>query len=286
MKKTLLFLCFVIFCVTTSFAVCDYTEQCPNNEFALSSKSWRKFSNKIGATMLSEKVAEARIKKELKKVTDQKLNVSVKSYSFQDTLQGRLHSIIISGKNLNLEGVYLSSLELKTLCDFNYVQIDKNPIQFKENMIIRFTTVISDQDLMKTMKSNGYLNKLNCVNVKGCGITFFKLSGAGVSIKNDKLNFKVKVTSELLLEKPLDIDISSDLTIKDGRIVFTKVDLGNISTNVDLSRVGSRLNAMNPLIFSLDVLENKNTKMCIKSVKIVEDKVIVVGNVFIPKTVL
>lgn len=284
MKKALLFLCFMIFFAATSFAVCDYTEYCPTSDPSLSSKAAQMFSRKIGATLLSEKVAQMRIRKELRKVTDQKLNVLVKSYSIQDTLQGRLKSITITGKNLDLEGVYLTSLELKTLCDFNYVEIDKDPIQFKENMIIRFTTVISDKDLMKTMQSNGYLDKLNCVNVKGCGITFFKLSGAGVNIKNNKLNFKVRVTSELLLEKPLDIDLSSDLTVKDGRIVFTKVDLGNINTNVDLSRVGSRLNAMNPLTFSLDVFENKNTKMCIKSVEIVGDKIIVIGNVFIPRT--
>lgn len=285
MKKTLLFLISMALYATLCSVACDYTNLCPKNNYGLSSNTGRLISRKTGATLLSEKIAEARIKKELKKITDQKLDVSVKSYSLLDSIRGRLKSIIISGKNLNLEGVYLTSLELKTLCDFNYIQVNKNPVQFKENMIISFSTIISDKDLLKTMNSNGYLNKLNCVNIRGCGITFFKLSGAGVNIKNNKLNFKIRVTSELLLDKPLDIAISSDLKVEDGRIVLTKVDLGKINEKVDLTKVGYRLNAMNPLIFSLDVFENKNTKMCIKNVEIKGDKIIVSGNVFIPKNV-
>lgn len=283
MKKILLFLYLIELFINPVFATCDYTNYCPTNKYHLSSKMGQLISLKTGATSFSEKIAQAQIKEQLKKITNQPFDVSVKSYSFQDLLRGKLRSITISGKNLNIEGVYLTSLELKTICDFNYVKIDKNPIQFKENMIMSFTTVISNLDLMRTMNSNGYLDKLNCVNVQGCGITFFKLSGAGVNIKNNKLNFRIKVTSELLLDKPMDIDVSTDLNVEDGRIVLTKIDLGNINEKVDLTKVGYRLNAMNPLTFSLDVLENKNTKMCIKSVQIIDDKVIVNGNIFIPK---
>lgn len=289
MKKAIPLLIFVTLFATILFAnktvaVCNYKELCPKKAYGLSSKMSQSISMRTGATLLSEKIAQAKIRDDLKKATKQKFDVSVKSFSLQDLVHGRLKSITISGKNLNIEGAYLTSLELKTVCDFNYVQINKNPIRFKENMIVDFTTVISDQDLTKTMKSSGYLDKLNCVNVEGCGITFFKLSGAGVNIKNNKLNFKVKITSHLLLEKPLDIAMSTDLKAENGRIVLTKTDLGNIVKGVDLSRVANQLNSINPLTFSLDVLENKNTKMCIKKVEIDGNKIIVSGNIFIPKT--
>lgn len=284
MKKTLLLLIFMTLFANNTFAVCNYKELCPKKAYGLSSKMSQSISMRTGATLLSEKIAQAKIRDDLKKATKQKFDVSVKSFSLQDLVHGRLKAITISGKNLNIEGAYLTSLELKTVCDFNYVQINKNPIRFKENMIVDFTTVISDQDLTKTMKSSGYLDKLNCVNVEGCGITFFKLSGAGVNIKNNKLNFKVKITSHLLLEKPLDIAMSTDLKAENGRIVLTKTDLGNIVKGVDLSRVANQLNSINPLTFSLDVLENKNTKMCIKKVEIDGNKIIVSGNIFIPKT--
>lgn len=284
MKKVLVLLYLILYLINPAFTICDYTNFCPLRAYDLSSDKVQVISNKTGVTLLSEKIAQARIKRQLKQITNQKFNVEVKTYSFLDLLQGRSKSIVIYGENLSINGVYLSSLKLNTLCDFNYVMLDKKPIIFKDNMVVGFSTLISDDDLRKTMKSTGYLDKLNCVNVRGCGITFFKLSGAGVNIKNNKLYFKVKVTSELLLEKPLDINMSTDLKAENGRIVLTKVNTGNIVQGIGLSKVTKHLASMNPLTFSLEVLENKNTKMCIQNVEIVGNKIVVKGNIFIPKT--
>lgn len=287
MKKLFLSLSLIIFLTAQlaapAFAICDYSAKCAPEAYDLSPKNARFASKITGMTFLSEKIAQMIIRRTLRKETKAKFKVQVKAYSANDLINGRFKFLKISGKNLNFEGVYITSLDLITLCDFNYVQYKKNPMQFKENMIIGYTTVISDADLQKTMDSNGYLNKLNCVDVKGCGITFFKLSGAGVSIKNNKLYFTIKVTSQLLLAKPLDISIATDLKVEDGRIVLTKLDLGNVVQGVDLTNVAYQLNAMNPLTFSLKVLENPNTKMCIRNVKISGDKIIVNGNIFIPK---
>lgn len=283
MKKIILLAGLLIFFATPSFAICDYASLCPTTPYDLSSKFGQAVSKGTGATFFAEQIAQMVIKKELKKATKEKFKVSVKSYSLLDLAHGRFKLIKISGKNLNIEGVYLTSLDLVTLCDFNYVQYANKPIKFKENMVMGFSTVISDADLMKTMHSSGYLDKLNCVNVSGCGITFFKLSGADVAIKNNKLYFTIRVTSQLLLDKPLDIVIATDLKAENGRIVLTKIDLGNAPSTIDLSKVVSRLSAMNPLTFSLNVLENENTKMCINNIKISGDKITVSGNIFIPK---
>jgi len=282
-KKLVLILILMICFVAPSFAVCDYSDLCPSHEYGLSTKMGQDLSRNLGVSFLAEKVIQRKIKDELRRATKQNFDVSVKSYSFLDLFHGRFKSIVISGKNLNIDGAYLTSLELKTLCNFNYVNWNKNPIKFKENMIMTFLVEISDVDLTKTIHSNGYLDKLNCVNVEGCGITFFKLSGADVAIKNNKLYFTVKVTSQLLLTKPLDIVLATDLKAQDGRIVMTKVDLGGLAKGVDLSKVANQLDAMNPLAFSLNVLENKNTKMCIKDVKINGDRITISGNIFIPK---
>ena len=266
-----------------AFAVCDYSNFCHEQAYDLSSKMGQAISRGTGATFLAETVAQSIIKKELKNATKQNFNVSVKSYSFKDLYQGRFKSMKISGNNLDIEGVYLTSLELKTLCSFNYIERYGDSIKFKENMAMGFSTEISDVDLTKTMKTKGYLDKLNCVNVEGCGVTFFKLSGASVNIKNNKLYFKVRVTSQLFLVKPLDLVIATDLKVEDGRIVLTKIDFGKLPKGIDLSKVAYNLNAMNPLAFSIDVLENENTKMCIKNVNIVGDRIIVNGDVLIPK---
>lgn len=290
MKKTHILLILLAIYATVivsvaAFANCNYLNYCPKQILKSKSNVGQIVSLRTGATFLSEKIAQARIKYELKKATKQNFTVSVKTFSILDLLQGRLKSITISGKNINVNGVYLTSIELKTLCDYNHVQFNKKPIRFKENMVVGFSTVIADTDLMKTMESSGYLNKLNCVNVHGCGITFFKLSGAGVNIQKNKLNLKIKITSQLLLEKPLDVNLSTDLKAENGRIVLTKINLGNLAKGVDLSNVANQINKINPLTFSLNILENKNTKMCIQTAKIDGNTIKVSGNIFIPRTV-
>ena len=288
MKKTvenlILLLIVVAFCVNPVFANCDYTNQCQSQAYDLSSTIGQKISRCTGTTFLAEKIAQFIIKKELKKATTEKFKVKMATYSAKDLAQGRFKSLEITGKNLEIEGANLTSLELKTLCGFNYVDISKNPIKFKENMVMGFKTEISDADLRKTMHSTGYLDKLNNIKLSGMGITFFKLDGADVKIKNNKLYFTIRVTSAILFAKPVDMVVAADLKVEEGQIVLTKVDFVNMFARIDLSKITYLLNAINPLNFSLDILENKNTKMSIQTVNIIGDKITVAGTVFIPKS--
>lgn len=282
MKKLVLIFGLMIFCSSQALAECDYSQMCAPRAYDLSSKGCQITSNVTGMTFLAEKIAQKIIKKELKKATKEKFKVEMKSYSVQDLLQGRFKSLKISGKNLEIDGTYLTSFETKTICDFNYIELSKNDIKFKENMCLSFALEISDADLKKTIQSTGYLDMLNKTNLSGMGITFFKLSGADVQIKNNKLYFTIKVTSPLSA-KPIPILVRSDLKVEEGRIVVTKVDFVNLYTVIDLSKATYILNALNPLTFSTDILNNKGSKMSVQSVDIIGDKIFIKGNVFIPK---
>lgn len=283
MKKIVLMLSLVIMCAAPALAQCDYTDFCADKPYDLSSTAGQITSKVTGMTFLSEKIAQAIIRQQLKKEIKAKFKVEMKSYSANDLMHGRFKSLRISGKKLNIEGIHLSSLDIKTLCNFNYVVPKKKSVVFKENMVLGFATEISSDDLSKTVKSSGYLDMLNSVNFSGMGITFFKLDGADVKIKNSKLYFTIKVTSPMS-KKPLDIIVRSDLKVEDGQIVLTKVDLANIFTVIDLSRMTYLLNAINPLTFSVDLFNNKNSKMSVQSVNIEGDRVFVKGSIYIPKT--
>lgn len=282
MKKLVLILCLLVFSSTQAFAICDYSAKCAPKAYDLSSKGAQITSKITGMTFLTEKIAQMVIKKELKKATKEKFKVEMKSYSANDLMHGRFKSLKISGKNLDIDGIYLTSLEAKTLCDFNYVELYKNSIKFKENMVMNFAMEISSKDLQKTVQSGGYLNMLNKTNLSCFGITFFKLSGADVQVKNNKLYFTVKVTTPMSAS-PIPIVVRSDVKVEDGNIVLTKIDLVNVFTVIDLSKITYLMNALNPLTFSTEILNNKDSKMSIKTVDIIGDKISVKGEIFIPK---
>ncbi|MDD3436645.1 MAG: hypothetical protein PHC64_05790 [Candidatus Gastranaerophilales bacterium] len=283
MKKIILILGLIIFGSSQVFAGYCYSDLCAPKAYDLSSRGCQITSKVTGMTFLAEKIAQCIIRRELKKETKEKFKVEMKSYSVNDLLHGRFKSLNISGKNLEIDGVYLTSLDIKTLCDFNYIQMDKKSIKFKENMIMGFTTEISDTDLRKTVHSSGYLDKLNKINLSGMGITFFKLTGADIQIKNNKLYFTIKVTSPMSA-KPVSIVIRSDVKVEDGNIILTKLDLVNLLTVIDLSKLTYLLNVLNPLDFSMDVMNNKNSRMSVETVDIIGEKIVIKGTVFIPKS--
>lgn len=281
MKKFLLVIGIMIFSMGQAFAVCDYTQMCAK-PYDLSSKGVKIASNITGMTFLADKIADFIIKGQLRKVTKENFKVDMQSFSANDLKNGRFKSLKISGKNLDIEGAYITRLEAHTLCDFNYVQLDKKSIKFKENMVMAFSTEVSNKDLQKTVKSSNYLKMLNSTNLSAFGITFFKLQGADVQIKNNKLYFTINVTTPLS-SAPIPVVIRSGIKVEEGNIVLTKIDFVNPFTVIDLSKAAYILNAINPLTFSVDILNNKDSKMNIQTVDIVGDKIIVNGMIFIPK---
>lgn len=282
MKKLIIIFGLLILTSSQAFALCDYSCMCPDKPYDISSKAGQVTSNITGMTFISEKLADFIIRKELKKATKEKFKVEMKSYSANDLAHGRFKSLKISGKDLDIEGVYLTSFEAKTACDFNYVDLSKKNIKFKENMVMNFAMEISDSDLRKTIQSTDYVKMLNKVNLSAFGVTFFKLTGADVKVKNDKLYFTIKVTSPLSAT-PMPVIVSANVKAEDGRIVLTKIDLVNLYTVLDLSKATSLLNILDPLTFSTEILNNKMSKMTIQNVDIKGDRIFIKGDIFIPK---
>jgi hypothetical protein len=284
MKKIILLLSLLIIFITPSFAQCDYYNMCSKKAYDLSSKGYQITSTFTGMTFLAEKIAQAIIKKEIKKITNGRLKVKIKSYSVKDLINGRFKYLELSGKNLKIDNAYLTSFEAKTLCDFNYIQLNKNSIKFQENMLLGFKIVISDKDLKKTMKSSGYLDTINKIKLSAMGITFLKLEDADVQIKNNKLYFLIKFNSPMST-KPIPIVVQSDLKIEEGKIVINKIHFVNLFTMIDFTKITSLLNKLNPLNFSVNILKNDNSELNIKKVNIIADKIFIEGNIFIPQNV-
>src|SRR5574344_1195096 len=282
MKKRLIILLSMIFLASPALANCEYSDLCAPNAYGLSSKSSQILSNVTGATFIGQTVAQSIIKKQLKKATKERFSVKVKGYSVQDLKNGKFKYLKVAGKNLDFDGIYISSLEFHTLCDFNYVDLSTNPL--KENMVLKFSTAVSDNDLRKTMNSSGYLDMLNSVSFSGMGINLFKFSGADVCVKNNKVYFTIKVSSQLLLgKKQMEVVVSADLKVNDGKITLSEIGLENLFTKIDLSKLTSLLNKIDPLTFSANVLGNDRAKISVENVNIIGNRILVTGNVFIPK---
>ena len=278
MKRFLLGLTAVFISINCAMAV-DYA--CVP-AYDLSHGASRFMSTITGSKFMGEQVAEAVMKKSIAKNMHGKMNVQVTSYSVKDLKKGIFKSFSLKGKNLELDGVHFSSLKMKTLCDFNYVALNNKKPVFKEALPIAFDAVFSEEDINGTMASPAYKKIISDVNKFGGKIGLFNIKSNEIKIRDNKFYYVFKVAIPLV-KNVQNVVIASDLQVKDGEIDFVNTKLVNDSLTVDLKKVDRVINYINPLAFSLDILENKKADLTVKNVMIKDDKVYSDGYVVIPK---
>jgi len=281
MKKIILSLAVLLFTMNTSNAVnCLYNCVEP---YDLSHGVSRFMSAVTGSNFLAEKVAKAILKREIAKNTQGKFSVKVDSYSVKDLKKGIFKSIKIKGEDINAEGVHFSKLNLKTVCDFNYISQEdpKNPI-FKEDLPLSFSVVMTEDDLNSTMQTEEYEKLIQKINSYGANYGLFRIESTKLKLVDDKLYYVLQVSLPFV-KNVQDLVIMSDLKVYKGDIDFTNTRLVNKRFSIDVKKIDKIINYLNPLDFSLNILENKNAMLTVQNVKIHDGKILADGLIVIPK---
>ncbi len=284
MKKLVtLLICLLFFNTVQASSNCYEEFKCPE-ETGLTSSYSRFFSNLTGNKFLAEKIAQAIIKKNIKKTAQGDFSVKIKSYSATDMKAGRFKSFELNGKDVNFEGIYLSEFNLKTICDFNYINLDKDwNMTVVNNLPMTFDLTITDADLNKTMSTEEYTRVLNDINMLGSGL--FTIESSELRIKNDKIYYILKYAIPFV-RKPQEVVISAGLTVKNGDIRFADARILNKDFKLKAEKLSSVLNYINPLDFSVKILENKDARLNIKDVSIADNKITVDGTVILLKDII
>ena len=281
MKKFLIFLAFALFSINSANAYSDYNCVAP---YDLSNGAYRFMSTVTGSKFLGEQVAESIIKKEFSKNLKGKLKVNVTSYSIKDLKKGLFKSISIKGKDINMEGISFSQLDLRTMCTFNYISLeDPNNIVFKEDLPLAFTIVLSENDLNETMETVGYKHVISDLNRLGRSFGgLFKIIDTKIKIKDDKIYYDLKVAIPFV-KHTQDIVLVSDLKVVRGKVDFVNTQIINESLSIDLRKIDRIVNYINPLDFSLNILENKDARLTVQNINVKDDKINIKGFIIIPQ---
>lgn len=281
MKKIIFLLGLLLVAGNAAFAECEYECVAPYN---LNNKFRAVVSNVTGANAIVEKRLESILKKEVLKVASaDKLKINIDSYSPKDLKNGIFKGMSVSGQNVVLNGVHLTSLDLQTLCDFNYIRQSGKEIVFVESMPMSFDVSMDSDAVNKTVENERYkkiikdLNKILSSYGMGIEVTSTKLS-----IKNNKLYYVVGLGIPFLAKEPK-IVVQADLRVKDGKIDFNNTQIVSNKFNMKLNKFDFILNYLNPLDFSVNILDNKDAKVNVKSVEIKDDMIYAQGVIVVPK---
>lgn len=280
MKKIVLLLGMLLIANTSAMAACKYNCVAPydmNNKF-------RTFVGAIsGVNFSAEKVGQKVVKKAFNKVANNdNLKVKLDSYSAKDLKNGIFKSLSIEGQNVNVNDIYLSYLKLDTLCNFNYIKQVDNEIVFMEDFPMSFDIRMTASDINKTMQSEKYQRIINDLNQLGNSIGGLKISSTKVAVKSSKFYYIIGIAIPFIRTEQK-IVINSDLVVKKGKIDFANTKLVSDAFSIDLKKIDFILNYLNPLDFSVNILDNKEAKVSVDSVSIQNSVIHTKGVVIIPK---
>ncbi len=271
--------------LTSSITFADDLTQFCAQPYDMSMKGTKFLTAITGMNFLSRAIANSVVKSELKKSTGAKgFKVKMNSFSAKDLAAGRFRGLDISGDNLDFDGVYVTQFNANTVCDFNYVKATTKDIKFKENFIMKYNMTISDVDLRKTLLSKNYLTFLNSLNIKVGPMNLMELKDVDIKLKADKFYFILKMNNQIFGRNvPVTLNMSSKMKIENSQFKVSEVTFENFNQKISLTQLTNVLNLINPLNFTVDVLNNKNTKLALNNFDIKGNKIMLDGTVFVPK---
>lgn len=276
MKKVILILMLL---TSVAYAQCDL--QC-TEPYGLTSSVSRFFSTVTGQNFLAEKIGASLLKKAIKKdIESGSIKTDLQSFSVRDLKAGKFKSLVISGKDINVQGISITLFEIKTLCDFNYlVDNKKGDVIVMEDMPMALNVVITEDDLNKTMVSSDYKRLINDVNSLAGGI--FEINSTYVKLKNNKMYYVIKYNIPFV-RKSKEVVLCAGLRVYNGSIMLADTKFAGANTSLDINKFSKLLNYINPLDFSAKILENKDAKINIQNVKIEDKKITIDGKVTVLK---
>ena len=283
MKKIIVILGLLMSTFSAAYAgLCD-NFTCPSGKEGVSLG----LSNFTGTNFISEQIGNALIKKVIKKDSKGSYKVNLQSYNLSSLKKGIFKSLTIDGKDTYTDGIYISMIKLKTLCDFNYVEVNskEKTTTFHEDFGMAYAFQITQEDLNKTMKGEAYKEMIRRMNSIGNASKIFNIVSTSVKIENNKFKYIMTVGIPVLNVKQ-DIIVETGFMTRGGEIVLNETNLIAGNYKFDLSKLEKLLNYLNPLEFSLGVFNNDDVKTQVREVTIEDNKVNIGGIFVIPQGVV
>lgn len=227
-----------------------------------------------------ENVVASSIKGVLKKETGAKFDVKFKGYTLSSIKKGIFKSLEITGRNVATEGVLIPYVHLVSLTDYNYIDYKSNPVKFKSDMQFAYDIELDDNAINTALSMDEYQKITNKVNK--IAYPLFMIKAIKTKIINNRLyivisyNFPISKTS-----KDRSFVTSTDFKVLNGKIIASDVKLDSAYGNISLDKVANLINLLNPLEFTINMLDSKQCNANIENVNIVDNTVKVNGKIYV-----
>ena len=229
---------------------------------------------------IAEGIVEHSIKSALKKETKSNFKVKFSGYTLSSMKKGIFKELELTGKDVQVDEITIPYVHLKSLSDYNYVDYTKDPIVFKSDMTYAYDMLLSETSLNKALEHGNYKAVIN--NINNLAYPMFQVKSVKTKILDNKFYILTSYNFPIAPSPKDKVFVaSSDFEVKNGKIKAVNVKLDSAYGKVSLNKVANMLNLLNPLEFTMMLLESKECKANIENVKIVDNNVRIDGRIFV-----
>jgi hypothetical protein len=229
---------------------------------------------------VAECIAEKEIKKSLKKETGAKFKVKFEGYTLSSMKKGIFKYLEITGDDVNVDGIDVPYVNFKSLSDYNWIDYNKDPIVAKSDMTFAYDLKLSENSINTALKDKKYQNTIKRVNKRAYPL--FAINGVSAKVKNNRVY--LIMTYHLPLISSTNVKtfmVSTDFKVENGKIYASNVGIDSAYGNLPLDKVTNLINLLDPLSFTLDLLDSNECHGKIENIKIVDDIIQVDGKIYV-----
>ena len=283
MKNLKYFLVFIFLIIAFNANAKEYADNCSQIECATTSNKFVQVVQSVsGVNFVSSKIMAKVVKKSIKKVVNGDIKVKLKTFSIADSKQGKFKRIVVEGKNINIDDVYISKIIAKTKCDCIHVDFEKSKVGLKSPVGVDFSAKFSANDLNKILKTVSYQKYFLTVKMDSRKLNLLEISQPEISLVGDKFQLISRVKMPLF--GSFKMKIISDLKIQENKIVSENLSVIADNTILKVSNSKYFVDILNPLWFAQELLQEYDCKILLKNVKISNEMVNIDGSFFLSKS--
>ena len=232
---------------------------------------------------IAENAAQSILKKALKKkVGSGDYKVRFSAYTLFSLRRGIFKSIEIEGKNVEIEDIPVPYIKVKTITDYNWIDITQKPPIVKPDMVFDFSLELTEKSINAALKHKEYQDKLKKLNARAYPL--FEITDVRVKIRHDKVHIIMDYNLPLATNRRVKtFVVSANFKVDNGQIKASNIGFDNTYGNLPIEKVVNLINLINPLSFTMTKLNENHCKGQIESVNIEDNIAQVSGKIFITK---
>lgn len=230
---------------------------------------------------LVENIAEKAIKKTLKKkIGPGKYKVKFDGYTLSSMKKGIFKNLEITGKNIEIEEIPIPYLSLKSISNYNWVDINSESVEIKSDMVFDYSMELDEKSINEALKTEKFDKKLQKINK--LAYPLFTLQDVKTRLRHDRLYVIMEYNLPLASSKKNKLFmVSTSFRVENGKIRAENINIDKSYGSLPLDKVTNLINLIDPLTYTIELIKDKKCNGKIESVKFEDNNIKINGKIYL-----